>query len=228
MPAFNGFPKETFAFFRDVAAHNEKVWFDAHRDDYRRYVLEPAMDLVVDLGASLRTLSKHVHAEPKVNGSISRINRDIRFSKDKRPYKTSQELWFWEGSSRSLLPGYWLSISAERLVLGAGMHRFDRPTLERYRAAVADPRSGDALATVTSKLRRDGYDIGRVEYKRVPSGYDGVDGERTELLKHGGLYAGWMRRPPPREVSTSRFADYCFAEYRKMRPIQEWLVANLG
>lgn len=225
MAAFGGFPKETFAFFSGIAQNNSKAWFDAHRDDYRRFVLEPAMDLVVDLGARLRRLSKDVHAEPKINGSISRINRDTRFSRDKRPYKTSQELWFWQGSSRSGSSGYWFSLSPERVVLGVGMHLFDKPTLDRYRRAVADPKRGGTLAKVARKLERDGYELGGREYKRVPAGYD-VVGERADLIRHAGLYAG-MTLKPPRETHTGAFAEFCFGHYRRMTPLQEWLVANL-
>src|SRR3954447_12759897 len=84
---FNGFPKETFAFLEGIAAHNEKAWFEDHRDLYEAGYVAPARAFVETLGPKLKKVSPTVQFEPKVNGSLSRINRDIRFSKDKRPYK---------------------------------------------------------------------------------------------------------------------------------------------
>ena len=78
---FTGFPKETLQFFTDLAANNNKPWFDAHKPDYQNYVLAPARGLVVALGARLQDLSPNVVADPRVNKSNFRIYRDIRFSK---------------------------------------------------------------------------------------------------------------------------------------------------
>ena len=78
---FTGFHPESLQFFKDLKANNNKPWFDAHKPDYERYVLAPARDFVVALGKRLRELSPDVVADPRVNKSIFRIYRDIRFSK---------------------------------------------------------------------------------------------------------------------------------------------------
>ena len=78
---FYGCPKETLQFFTELAANNNKPWFDAHKPDYERYVLGPARDFVVAMGERLMELSPNVVADPRVNKSIFRIYRDIRFSK---------------------------------------------------------------------------------------------------------------------------------------------------
>src|SRR5919202_2803313 len=119
-----------------------------------------------------------------------RINRDTRFSYDKRPYKDHLDLWLWQGEAPSReRPGYWFRLTAERLILGAGMHRFERPALERYREAVAAPSRGAALERAAGAVAEAGYELGGRDYKRIPAGYD-VPPERTDLLLHGGLYAG--------------------------------------
>ena len=87
---------------KGLRAHNEKAWFDAHRDDYERVFLAPALAFAEALGPRLRNIELDVNVEPRVNGSLMRINRDIRFSKDKSPYKDHMDLWFWTGRSEGL------------------------------------------------------------------------------------------------------------------------------
>ena len=97
---FTGFPPETFAFLTGLIQNNTKQWFDDHRSDYDQYWVEPAKDFVAGIGPKLRAFAPNVNFEPKINGSIFRINRDVRFSNNKRPYKTTLDLWFWEGEKR--------------------------------------------------------------------------------------------------------------------------------
>jgi len=120
MPNFNGFPNETTTFLTQLAASNTKEWFDAHRADYEQYWLAPAREFVVAAGKELVQLSPNIQAEPRVNGSIFRINRDIRFSKDKTPYKTTLDIWFWEGVRREAVSGYFLRITPHELGIGVG------------------------------------------------------------------------------------------------------------
>src|SRR5213083_2262987 len=140
---FEGFPPEGLHFLAGLAEHNEKAWFDEHRGEYERGLLEPARDFVEAMGVELEAVHPGVNADPRVNGSIMRINRDTRFSKDKRPYKTHLDLWFWEGEGPSRgCSGFFLRLEADRLGLGAGMHRFEQEALAGYRRAVDDAGRG--------------------------------------------------------------------------------------
>jgi uncharacterized protein (TIGR02453 family) len=220
--AFGGFPREGLAFLADLARNNERAWFHAHRDEYDMYVLEPARDLVEAIGEEL----PEVHAVPKVGGSIMRIARDTRFSKNKTPYKPHVDLWFWEGDGPSRTrPGYWFRLAPKELLLGVGMHRFERDVLERYREAVVDPKRGPALAKAVAAVERAGGDVGGANYKRVPRGYD-AEHERAPLLLHDGLYAG-LELAVPRELHTPRFAKFCAERYKRFKPLQDWLVELL-
>ncbi len=220
---FAGFPKEALRFLSALARNNRKDWFDAHREEYERYLLEPATAFVIELGARLRKLDPAIRAEPRINGSIGRMNRDIRFSKDKRPYKDHLNLWFWQGpGKRGDAPGFYWALHPGSLVLGAGMHLFEPRLLARYRDAVADRRRGGTLARVVEDARKAGYDVGGVAYKRVPSGYD-VDGTRAQLLLHNGLHVG-VDRKAPREIHSPKLLDLTYEHYRRMEPIRRWLV----
>lgn len=111
---FEGFPPETFVFLKGLAKNNTKAWFDEHRDDHEQFHLAPAKAFVEAIGPGLKKISKAINAEPQVNGSIFRINRDVRFSKDKRPYKTTLDLWFWEGEKRGWeAPGFYLRLKPD-------------------------------------------------------------------------------------------------------------------
>src|SRR5213083_1396570 len=100
MASFTGFDPAALDFLRGLGEHNDRAWFEAHRADYEGLLLAPARELVIALGERLTAIAPGLRADPRVNGSILRINRDTRFSNDKRPYKTHLDLWLWEGDGR--------------------------------------------------------------------------------------------------------------------------------
>jgi uncharacterized protein (TIGR02453 family) len=91
------FPADTIEFLADLRRHNNKGWFDAHRDRYEAAYVEPAKAFVEAAAPEMATIVPDISAEPRVLGSIFRINRDTRFSTDKRPYKDHLDFWFWQG-----------------------------------------------------------------------------------------------------------------------------------
>jgi uncharacterized protein (TIGR02453 family) len=221
--AFAGFAPEALAFLSDLGRNNRREWFHAHRDEYETLLLEPARDFVEAMGDEL---GPEINADPRVGGSIFRIARDTRFSRDKRPYKDHLDLWFWHGPGPSReRPGFWFRLAPTQLLLGAGMHRFERGVLDRYRDAVVDPESGARLAKAVAAVERSGADVGGEHYKRVPAGYD-KEHERAGLLLHQGLYAG-LELGVPAETHTPKFPAFCAERYREMRPVLDWLVELL-
>jgi uncharacterized protein (TIGR02453 family) len=218
--AFAGFPPELLSFLAELGRNNRREWFHAHREEYDALLLEPARDFVE---AMADELGPKFNADPRVGGSIMRIARDTRFSRDKRPYKDHLDLWFWHGAGRSReRPGLWFRLAPSELLLGAGMHHFDRELLSRYRDAVVDSARGAKLAEAVATVEKAGASVGGRHYKRVPAGYD-KEHERAELLLHDGLYGG-LELPVPREAHTSRFPAFCAARYRTMLPVLDWLV----
>ena len=223
MPGFNGFPPETVTFFTQLKEDNNKPWFDAHKPDYQKYVMEPTQEFIEEMGLKLKQLSPGIHAEPRVNKSIFRIYRDTRFSPDKAPYKTHLAIWMWEGEGAKFeSSGYYLHLEPPNLMLGVGIHTFSKDLLQAYRDAVVDPVSGPALVKAIQEVsRKKGYNIGGKHYKRVPRGYD-PDHENVELLLYNGLTAG-KEEPIPDEFYSEALIDYCYQKYVDMYPIEQWL-----
>ena len=225
LPDFSGFPQEGLDFLRDLADNNNRVWFQAHKETYVTHVLDPAQDFVQALGQRLKTISDGIMYDARPNGgSILRIYRDVRFSKDKTPYNTNLRVVFWEGDAkRTENPGYYVSIEPTGASVFCGQHGFPKPVLEAYREAVVDDSLGEGLEkAIASVEAAGGYQVGGSHYKRVPRGYDS-DRPRADLLKHNGLYAH-VGDISPEVITTPEFVEVCFQHCRRMAPLQQWLV----
>ncbi len=223
--SFTGFPKQTAAFLTSLARHNDKKWFEAHREDYEAFYLAPAVSFVEAVAPRLKKIDASVQAEARVNGSIMRINRDVRFSKDKSPYKDHMDLFFWCGKKKDWdASGFFFRLSQKELLLGTGLYVFTPKALARYRKAVAGS-AGVALEKIAASLRKRGYDVGKESYKKVPRGFD-EDHPRAELLKYGGLIAGWHGRHPE-ELGKAAFIDFTVKHFTAVAPLHEWLKKNV-
>jgi uncharacterized protein (TIGR02453 family) len=212
------FPHGAARFLASLRRNNRKDWFDAHRAEYDENVLEPAREFVIDLGAKLRTLRPKVQVDPRTNYGVKRINRDVRFARDKKPYKDHQTLWWWEGATKEGSPGYWFHLTPKSVSLAVGVYMADPKMLGRYREAVLDDRRGESLDRIVKSIERRGYKVEGSSRKRVPRGFD-QDHRRARYLKHDGIYA-WIETPLP----DGDFVKHCFAHYRTLTPLQTWLM----
>lgn len=227
MADFAGFQKGTAKFLRGLTKNNNKAWFDENRAAYQADYVAPALAFISAMGPRLRKISPQVAFEPKVNGSLFRVNRDVRFSKDKTPYKNHIDLWFWHGDRRSWnAPGFFFRMYADRLILGAGMHKFDKPQLSAFRHAVVEERSGKALVKACDTVKAAGpYEIGGASRKTVPRGFD-ANGPRAKFLLHEGLSPS-LDTKAGKIVETPEFLDFCFAHFKAMWPVSRWLMKEV-
>ena len=219
---FNGFSKETIRFFQELRTNNNKQWFQEHKGDYEEFVKEPSRIFVLEMGELLRQISPNIIADPKVNRSLFRLNRDTRFSKDKTPYKTNMGIWFWEGSGKRMeSSGYYFHLSPPTLMLGVGMYCFPKDMMKVYREAVVHPVKGKKLKEAVDKVAAKGYEIGVKHYKRVPRGFD-AQHENAELLLFNGLTAH-IEMDIPDEFCSEKILEFAFKRYKEMSPIQKWV-----
>jgi uncharacterized protein (TIGR02453 family) len=189
-------------------------------------LLEPALAFVVALGQRLKELSPYIIYDTRTNGSgsLMRIYRDVRFSKDKTPYKTHVTMMFWEGAGKKTQnPGFYVRIEPAGASIFVGQHIFSRPTLAAYRDAVVDETTGTELEAAIEAVRVAGaYQVGGEHYKRVPRGY-GPEHERSGLLRYNGLYA-FAPRVGAQHLTSPDLVDLCFEHCRYMAPLHRWLV----
>ncbi len=203
---FQGWPEEALEFYDGLAADNSKTYWLAHKDVYDNCVLLPMTELMAELEAE--------HGESK----IFRPYRDVRFSRDKSPYKTA--------IGARIGAGY-VQLSATGLAAGSGTYGMTPPQLERYRQAVAADRSGADLEQTIAAVRKQDIEVhGREVLKSAPRGYPG-DHPRIELLRYKGLVA-WKEWPVERWLVTAaarqRITDFLAAA----QPLNDWLARHVG
>jgi len=205
---FTGFPREAVTFLAGLASHNDRAWFAPRKATYERVVVAPALAFVQALGAALQRFAPSVEAEPRVGGSLFRIQRDTRFAADKRPYKTHVGMRLRDRDTatgaRCTGPLFYVELDATRLALGVGVKELDPATLAAYRAAVTGPRARVYRDAVRRAERAGAAILGQV-LARPPRGYGEDD---DPLVRRKGLFVR-LEEPLPPAVHTARFVGYC-------------------
>lgn len=179
----NPFGPGLLRFLRDLERNNERPWFEANRDRYEAEVREPALAFIAAMGRHVEAISPHLRAEPrKVGGSLMRIHRDVRFSADKRPYKTNLGIQFRHADGKDVhAPGLYVHVEPGSVFLGAGMWRPDSASLLRIRQAIDDDPKGWTRVR-DGKRFRDAWDLAGESLRRAPRGFP-ADHPRVEDLK---------------------------------------------
>lgn len=173
MGQFNGFGRQTTKFLRDLAAHNEREWFKDHKDGYDEHVLEPALAFISDVGTRLERISKHFDAVAKRSGgSLMRVYRDTRFSKDKTPHKTNIGIQFRHEVGKDVhAPGYYVHLEPDECFLGVGLWHPDSTALAAIRGGIVDDPKGWKRAR-DGKRFRESFALEGTSLKRAPRGFD--------------------------------------------------------
>ena len=226
METFKGFPEAGLRFLDELTLNNNRPWFEARKQDYINYIQTPARAFVAALGEKLSKLSAGVHYDTRLDGSgsLMRIYRDVRFSKDKSPYKTNVGILFWEGERKKTEnPGFYFHIENGEATMYDGLYTFPKPVLPAFREAVMDERFGDELVKAIETVKKSGYQVGGESLKRVPSGFDPAH-PRADLLRHTTLYAE-SPKIAPKILASPQLVDVCFEHCRNMLPLHRWLVA---
>lgn len=185
---FNGFPRDFFKFFNELKKNNTRDWFTANKPRYYESVVQPMGEYIVSIAPHLERISPFYKADPKPhNGSMFRIYRDTRFSKDKTPYKTHAACHFRHKAGRDAhAPGFYLHIETDRISIGGGIWRPPSKQLGLIREFIADnPSAWEKLAR-SSVLKKMGGVQGD-SLKRPPRGYD-PDAKHIEDLKRKSFY----------------------------------------
>lgn len=174
---FTGFSQESLTFLKQLKKNNEKLWFDAHKQEFEQYLLQPLQALASDLGDSMLAIDPLLEVRPATNKTISRIYRDTRFSKDKSPYKTTMWLTFkrpsedWQDG-----PAYFFEIGIDAYRYGMGFYQASKETMDNFREII-DTKPKEFQKTIAFYARQKNFVVAGERYKRV------LDANKPEALQ---------------------------------------------
>jgi len=218
MPAY--FTAEFFRFLARLKRNNNRDWFLAHRNEFETCVRQPALRFITDFAAPLYEVAPHLIADPRPSrGSLFRIYRDVRFSQDKRPYKTHVAMRFSHRGKDVHSPGFYLHLEPGGCFAACGLWRPEPPTLLKVRnAIVSRPQQWRAVRKL---LNWD--DAGKL--RRPPQGFPG-DHEFVEDLKLRDL--GTAVDFTDKHVCSPTFMPIFANACRTMSPMAAFLSRALG
>ncbi len=205
---FTGIPVAALDFYDDLEVDNTRSFWEKHKAVYDESVKAPMAALTAALAPEFG------------DAKIFRPYRDVRFAKDKTPYKTHQGAFVPAGPAT----GWYVEVSARGVRTGAGFYEASSPRLAAIRAAIDDERRGSELERLLRGLEAEGWDLGGDRLKTTPRGYS-ADHPRIELLRHRSMTVGRSHGFEP-VVHTPELLDVVQDDWRALRPFVEWVAAN--
>ncbi|NLG47117.1 DUF2461 domain-containing protein [Gordonia sp. (in: high G+C Gram-positive bacteria)] len=206
--SFTGFPEAALDFYDDLEIDNSKVFWETNKEVYRDSVAAPMTALMADLADEFGT------------AKIFRPYRDVRFSKDKTPYKTHQGAFVGVGPAT----GYYVQIGAPGVRVGSGFYEADSERLARFRRAIDDDLHGAELERIIATLQRKGWEIGGDRLKTAPRGW-AKDHPRIELLRHRSLTVG-RDYGFDEVIHSAELVERVRRDWRETRQLLNWLTQH--
>jgi len=220
-PSGSHFSPEFFKFLKSLSRNNNREWFHKNKPRYERYVLTPSLQFIKDAGKELRVVSPYLVADPRpFGGSLFRIYRDMRFSRDKSPYKTNVAMEFWHrrGGKKSYT-GLYLHLAPGQCFVGAGIWHPDPATLNRVRRAIV------SRPEAWRRVKESGLKVEGESLKRPPAGFD-PNHPFVDDLKLKDITAGV--RFTNAQVTGPRFMEDFIQASKKLDPLNRFLAAALS
>ena len=220
------FGPELFEFLLDLRANNHREWFQENKGRYERHVKEPLLAFIEDFEPYLHSISEHFVADTRANGgSMFRIYRDVRFSKDKTPYKTQAAVQFRHEAAKSVhAPGFYLHLAPDEVFAGVGLWRPDSAALGRIRERIVDDAAGWEAVVGDAGFVEE-FDLTGDSLKRPPKGYD-PEHPLVEDLKRKDHVATCPFDED--EATASGFMDSFADACRTSSPYMEFLTRAVG
>jgi len=227
MDTFNGFPQDLFDFLGELSKNNNREWFNANKDRYRESVVEPVTMFIIGMGKHLPEISKGFIADPRPSGgSMFRIYRDIRFSKDKRPYKENIGCQFRHVAGKDAhAPGFYVHIEPGNILVGGGIWTPPAAVLDKIRSAIAgNPKAWEKVITC-KKMKQGFFDIKGESLKRAPAGYD-PNHPFIKDLKRKSFF--WMHSVKPSLATKPEFVEITHDAFKGVSPLMRFITDSLG
>ncbi|HET6627624.1 MAG TPA: DUF2461 domain-containing protein [Nocardioidaceae bacterium] len=210
MMEFTGFPEAALDFYDDLEMGNTKSFWTAHKPAYESAVRGPMTALVSALEPEFGT------------AKVFRPYRDVRFAKDKTPYKSHQGAFIAQGPAT----GWYVEVAAPGVRVGVGFYEASSPRLARIREAIAEDRRGKELDGIVAGLQTKGWTLGGDKLKTTPRGYD-ADHPRIHLLRHRSMTLGKSYGFAP-VIHTPELLTMVRDDWREATPFVQWVSDNAG
>ena len=219
MNFFTGFPKDLFRFLNDLSKNNNRDWFNDNKDRYQKSILLPVKDFIVVMGERLHKISNSFVADPRTNGgSMFRIYRDIRFSKDKRPYKDNVGCQFRHIAGKTAhAPGFYVHIQMGNVFVGGGIWKPPNPVLDKIRTAIIE--KPDKWSEVIKRTKFFSA-IEADQLERPPRGYD-ADHPFIEDLKLKSFFL--KHNVEPSLMRKPEIMDETLLAFREAAPLMKFI-----
>ena len=222
---FTGFPRKAFQFLKDLKAHNDKAWFEAHRPDYEQNLLEPLRDLVTDLADFMLGIDLSFEVTPLVGKTISRIHRDTRFSRDKSPFRDCMWVVFKRATKdwANWTTGYFLELNPTWYRYGMGFYDAAPDVMAEFRARIDDnPKA--FLKAVAWFQDQDVFKLEGETYKR-PKGSDRPEPIRT-WYNHKSFYLSCSRKID-KAILSQQLVDDLMQGFGMAAPLYHYLLDTI-
>lgn len=207
------------AFFKELAQNNTKEWFHANKKRYENDVKTPFLEILETLLPKLKQWDPRILDDPKK--ALFRINRDIRFAKDKSPYNTLMKAGFSPGGKKSELPGYYLGIDAEHVHVGGGLFMIRPPELKKVRELIAK-KPETLIQLVTEKGFKDSFgQLKGEKAKRLDKSFLAT-ADKTEFIFNKQFY-GFAEFPLSNFYGSHRLVDEIWEHFEGIKPLNEYL-----
>ncbi|MCW8894992.1 MAG: DUF2461 domain-containing protein [Sulfurimonas sp.] len=218
---FKGFSKKTLPFLEAIRKNNNKEWFEAHRSEYEKVILNPSRTFVVEMGEHLMALEPTIDFEPKINKALFRIYRDTRrMGANKEPLKSRIGIIFTQGKgSRLQRSSFYMHFSPDELFISVGVRWFEKPMLNAYREYINDSRKREELNKLLHNLMDKGYSVIDKGYKRFPRGVN-ADMMYSHLFLYKGM-ATYKILDPKLIEDGEKLIDTLYKIYEDMLPLQQ-------
>ncbi len=234
MHSFRGFPPTSLAFLRALKKNNRREWFEEHRDEFVREISDPMKALIEELDIRFAALAPEFVGDPK--RSMFRIYRDVRFSKDKSPYKTHAALWIYHrapgrgvGKEIDGGAGFYVHLEPNASLIAAGLWMPPRPSLAKVREHFSEDLAGWKRAvTAPAVLKRFGGlvdDEPGILLKRLPRGFE--EGHPAEKWVRYNSFT-MHRSYTDAEILSPKLADRAMKDFSLLVPMARWLNRALG
>ncbi len=226
MPRYASFEPETLHFLNELAANNNREWFKENKARYEEQVLDVALRFIQSMQDPLHEIAPHFVALPtRVGGSLMRVYRDTRFSKNKLPYKTNVGIQFRHEQAKDVhSPGYYVHIAPDDVFLGAGMWRPDPDSLRKIRERIA-AKPAEWRRAMGDKAFKRQFAIGGESLTRPPRGFD-KDHECIEDIKRKSFIA--VRNLPAEAPLGKSFQRTVESSFRNAEPLMRFLCKAVG